>query len=122
MLIKKINLAEYVKAGSASAINKQTLLSNILDKSYNKNASCKTMCKKNDAEKVKEEILTLRYGKRILAAVAYDKKNDGDFATFRSAVIEKIKNDEEVQDAAWDMYTTLSKMNTDNAAKSKEAA
>jgi len=122
MLIQKINLAEYVKAGSASAINKQTLLSNILDKSYNKNASSQTMCKKNDADKTEHEILILRYGKRILTAVPYNKELDGDFATFRSATIKLIKNDVEVQDAAWEIYKSLSKMNIDNAAKSKEAA
>ena len=119
MLLTRINLADYEKAGSG--INKQTLLSNILDKSYNQKASLKTMTEKKDAKKTHRQILTLRYGKRILDAVLYDEKIDGDFETFRANVIEVLKKDEAVQDAAWEMYTTLSKMNTSNAAKSKAA-
>jgi len=120
MLITKINPADYVKA--ADALDKQTLLSNILDKSYNKNASCKTMVDKQDGDKTPHEILTFRYGKRILTAVLYNKDIDGNFETFRANVIEELRKDREVQDAAWEMYTTLSKMNTTNAAKAKEAA
>ena len=119
MLFTEIELADYEKAGSA--INKQTLLSNILDKSYNQKASLRTLVAKNDRNKTHRQILTMRYGKRVLGSCIYNKDIDGDFETFRAKYIEHLKKNEAVQDAAWDMFATLSKMNTDNAAKSKAA-